>query len=569
MYKPDRDPKRHPHGPTKGECCTDARCESGLRNQYFEGKRLTAESFRVEQRYQLERRRLLNRAIHGWGVVYGYGIKVAPPDKLRREKYSDRLQVLAGLALDPCGRELLQVGVEPLSLEDIVVLDGGGRRIDLAAGKPPDAFAPAPKEPAHPAVATPAPASLSPGIRHTIEEHLADQRRDDRIPQPKPGHDDDIRRASCWLLSVHYAEQEISPTTIHDPCSCERSEWDQVCETVRYSLRPIDCVDCCAEDECELHCECSESPCCVAHMLAPREREEGCRLVPRGGCSCLCEHLTGLDPGPDCCPLCEIEEPCGRVRVDLRHGVPLACLMLLDDDCGEWRIVPRVEACGPRRLVKRNDLLFDLVRGCDLAHISRIGWGRWHRSETAMPFPDFMRSFGREDSDRGANVAGQYTVEFSRPVLAETVRVDCFSMRILFPERGEGWRSEHHVPILDVDLFDANNRPVPKNNVTPATLATSATLVFDSDWVGDAVSESSWTLFRCEEALVEIEILGDFILDCNGQAIDANAVGLCAFPTGNGTPGGTFHSRFHVAVPQEHRHVRGAGNAPSAQGAQP
>src|SRR3954449_13463023 len=31
------------------ECCTDAPCDSGLRNQYFEGKRLTADSFRVEQ----------------------------------------------------------------------------------------------------------------------------------------------------------------------------------------------------------------------------------------------------------------------------------------------------------------------------------------------------------------------------------------------------------------------------------------------------------------------------------------------------------------------------------------
>jgi hypothetical protein len=62
----------------KQTCCIDAPCDSGLRNQYFEGKRLTADSFRVEQSYLLERRRLLNRAIHGWGVVYGYGLKPAP-----------------------------------------------------------------------------------------------------------------------------------------------------------------------------------------------------------------------------------------------------------------------------------------------------------------------------------------------------------------------------------------------------------------------------------------------------------------------------------------------------------
>ena len=47
------------------ECCSDAACDSGLRNNYFEGKRLTADAFRVEQDYLIDRRRLLNRAIHG------------------------------------------------------------------------------------------------------------------------------------------------------------------------------------------------------------------------------------------------------------------------------------------------------------------------------------------------------------------------------------------------------------------------------------------------------------------------------------------------------------------------
>ena len=42
------------------------------------------------------------------------------------------------------------------------------------------------------------------------------------------------------------------------------------------------------------------------------------------------------------------------------------------------------------------------------------------------------------------------------------------------------------------------------------------------------------------ETWVEIEVRGDFILDCNGQPVDANAVGRAAAPTGNGTPGGTL-----------------------------
>src|SRR5215510_6350362 len=91
----------------KQTCCTDAPCDSGLRNNYFEGKRLTADSFRVEQSYLVERRHLLNRAIHGWGVVYGFGLTAVPPDDPTK-RFARRLKIGAGLALDKCGRELLQ-----------------------------------------------------------------------------------------------------------------------------------------------------------------------------------------------------------------------------------------------------------------------------------------------------------------------------------------------------------------------------------------------------------------------------------------------------------------------------
>ena len=46
--------------------------------------------------------------------------------------------------------------------------------------------------------------------------------------------------------------------------------------------------------------------------------------------------------------------------------------------------------------------------------------------------------------------------------------------------------------------------------------------------------------------VVEIEIRGDLILDCSGQPVDANSIGLQAAPTGNGTPGGTYFSTFKV-----------------------
>ena len=202
---------------TKKECCTDLRCESGLRNNYFEGKRLTPEMFRIEQRYLLERRQLLNRAIHGWGVVYGYGITAEASEGYKASE-SRSLTIRPGLALDECGRELLQAGVAYLDLEDAIVLDEEGRRVDREK-----AFAAA------------------------TQYTRAQGQKVERV---------------CWLLSVHYAEQRGGHVQITDPCRCDHHEWDHTCETVRYVLRRIPCDECCDPFDCELHCGCGTGRCC-------------------------------------------------------------------------------------------------------------------------------------------------------------------------------------------------------------------------------------------------------------------------------------------------------------------
>jgi hypothetical protein len=108
----------------KMECCTEHTCESGLKNNFFEGKRLTPDMFRVEQQYLVERRRLLNRAIHGWGVVYGYGITSV------KDGSSNRLEIKPGLALDKCGRELSQVGELPLKFDQVIIVDKDGHHLE-------------------------------------------------------------------------------------------------------------------------------------------------------------------------------------------------------------------------------------------------------------------------------------------------------------------------------------------------------------------------------------------------------------------------------------------------------
>jgi hypothetical protein len=481
-------PARPAAPPAKACCCAEESCGSGLRNSYFVGKPLTPDSFRVEQDYMISRRRLLNRALYGWGVVYGFAVAEAPPEPGQKEPHSGRLAVRPGLALDQLGRELVQECHASLSFADVIVIDEDGRQ---------------------------------------IRKRRCDS--DDRSDEGFERHE--------WLLALHYAERSMGPVPTDNPCSRECHEWEHVCETVRYTLRRVHRDECCAPHECGFECGCARGPCCREHdpVIRPELkhtelREAARNPVLRGGCECLCTHLAGLDFSEGCGPLCEIEEHCGRVRVDLCHEVPIACVRLRRNECGNLVFDTWIEACGPRRLVKRNDLLFDLIRGCDLTRVSEVSWAHWHRGE--VDFPTFA-SFFTGPEVQGGTVT-KFAVRFSRPVRASSVRADCFAMTAMFLEKEGGWWETHRVPIVHVETDEAEG------------LATRAAVVVRTRWAKDAIFGSETRFDSAYRTHVEIEIRGDFIVDCNGQALDANAIGISPMPTGNGTPGGTYVSSFQV-----------------------
>lgn len=443
-------------------CCDCAECTSGARNRYFVGKRLTPASFSTEQDYHLRRRRLLNRALHGWGVVYG--LPVSPQDVECADTKGGALSIGPGLALDRAGRELVVTEARTLRYADVKVL----------------------KDEATPAEASP-----------------------------------------CWLLSAHYAERRIEPLVIKDECHCERHEWDQVCEDVFFTLRRIDCGDCCAGEPCGLCCDCvgdCEDP------LSPRNRGPHC---------CLCTHLTGLAVGAQIETLCKVA-PC--IDADLHNGVALACVTLKADGCGGWLFDQVTDACGPRRLVKRADLLFDLIRGCDLTVIDAISWGDWHRrpNDNPVPLAEFSARFSTRENPPDRCVTA-FSVHFSRPVSVASLRPDCFRFTVIGPHEDTGWGAVLRVPIVDVQADDFSDKSM--------TFARKATLVVDGEWFSDELRLGArrWSVFRDDVSQVEIEVRGDYIVDCNGQAVDANPVGLRAVPSGNGTPGGTYVSTFSVA----------------------
>ena len=511
MLKPADRRKEPKPRPPRADCCPESECTTGLRNNYYVGKRLTPNAMSIEQRYLNRRRWLLNRAIHGCGVVCGFGVEPAPSDLSQRQAEPAALRIGDGLALDDLGRELLSVDAVGLRLADFIVLEKPGQRMSLCKGEAPWA------------------------------------------------------RSKCWRLQVHYAEKPVGEVPLHDPCGCSREAWDQVCETVRFSLVPVDCRDCCAEPECALECRCPDAESCCGERLleeyglrdrgpvlaqapagrdlAEQVREAAARgeeiappaqrvtgtvkpieprhpkVVARGGCDCLCHRELDLGAA-DCARLTEVVEPCGKVLVDLCHGVTLACVQVVQDRCGDWTF-GRLDACGVRSIVKSNDVLFDLIRGCDLTRIVDARWFHFRRGEM-VAWREFAESFhpgSKEEGYRG------YRLEFSRRVFTSTLQADSFAITAVLTKESTGWGHVRRIPILGVEPLVAGG---------DRNFATGAILVVDGLWYDDEV-RGPYRAFNCDEFTVEVEVRGERIIDCNGLPIDAS---------GGGTPG----TRSTVAI---------------------
>jgi len=69
------------------------------RNNFFYGKLMTVRDFELEQSYFLEKNKLLNRFLHGWGVVCG--LEVVP------HECPKKVVLKPGIALDCYGNEIV------------------------------------------------------------------------------------------------------------------------------------------------------------------------------------------------------------------------------------------------------------------------------------------------------------------------------------------------------------------------------------------------------------------------------------------------------------------------------
>lgn len=88
---------------------------SGSRVRYFHGMLLGDQDFRDEQIYHLEKRKLLNRKLHGWGIVCGLEI-----DKSEAATLKKTFTILPGLALDCMGNEIYVCKKVTLNIDDLL-----------------------------------------------------------------------------------------------------------------------------------------------------------------------------------------------------------------------------------------------------------------------------------------------------------------------------------------------------------------------------------------------------------------------------------------------------------------
>lgn len=481
---------------------------SDKRNRWFKDKFVTATDFSLEQRYMIERRRMLTRAVAGWGMVYGMDLS------LFREGNSAGLKLSAGLAVDRHGRELFLPDSTAYLPRDLILL----------------------------------------GELHELTQKLRSAPK--TAAGDKQEHEPRGSYQGLALLSAHYGERAVDMVRSNRSCECGENEYNHLQEVVQLSLTPLHEGEAipwgfenCSECECQPPYGAFTVHEHKIHQTAPHDRGPHDRLA-----ACLAKHFIA-DEGANLCSV-------NGVATALHDPLPLAVVYLRINHCGQAEIEKIVDANHPRKLLKNNDLLFDLVRGCDLTRIANVSWAAWHRAPQAIPMHQFIEKFtcanknlppddGKPADNAKDDIKANYEIfwgephdtdfkfEFTGPVQIATLTPEVVQIIVYLPSDESGWLRTKLVPINGL-------LPLPRHDDDPIGTTRGALVQVSAPWVNDELRNRN-TLLKRDTCRVEIHIRGDLILDARGQAVDANALGMRATPSGNGTPGGSFVSVFSIA----------------------
>ncbi len=425
--------------------CHDHGEDPGVRNRYYRHKAMTAEDFRKEQDYMIERRRLINRAVIGWGVVNGLIVKTN----------KDEITVSAGVGLDQSGREVVVVAEKKLTNYNTFLLrsDMSCSRLEIISG--------------------------------------------------------DLDLTASYILRVHYAERDWGEAYLPSNQCYASAEHRYVRETVIFSLERVDsyatgdqenwnelgnCGDCMCDQECtDNHLN---RRACLATLTKDGFTTPGSLLkidgysIPENGDGLTLGVLTGR-----------------KINT-----------------CGE--LSATVKCQNLRRIVKNNGLLYELQCGRDLTKIVGIDWDCFHFKDKCYTE---MKVFLEKLKNCGLNITLSKNINpslLSKNFIAVTLQGTWYNV-----DEDQNY-SYSFIP-LDPEVTDKTITF--KFDFDPNELATKIR----------AVNKDSAVVNNYSVTTITIKIFGDLIIDCNGQAIDANNRGLespATYPTGNGTPGGTFRS---------------------------
>ena len=447
--------------------------------------------------YQAEQRYMIHRRRTVNRLLLGWG--VIRGFRIRLD--GDRLVIGKGAALDPCGREIIacdRVIVD--DCQDVVWLDEG-----KCGAEPTDPF-----------------------------------------------------DAGCYLLSAHYAERLVDGVRVSTGCDESECETNHVCETVVYSLRPVD-----PAHPPILRLECSN--------LEPRRGQRPAGWpnqlphvgpVDNRGQANLCLH----DPvqwgeqrrfDPCCAPrLCNH----GGLQVDLDAPVPLAIVCFSYDDCKK-PVFNEVR---------------EIIRGCELTRIQDIGWRNWH--ETPNPAvhtytffdmfvtptdvddrrerPDGKRRKGEPVQKRVfAPVDTRFWICFTAPVQIASLNRDAVSITRYELDSNEAVGIAQRIEVAGI--WHEDTRPGDPKGTTRGIRP----FVSHEFWDGEIDSDASSSFLR--DTLVELRVHGDRIIDWAGRPVDGNSIAH-RLPSGNHTPGGDFLSSWRVVPDGEELPARADQGATQA-----
>ena len=355
---------------------------------------LDAERLNAALDDELQRQRLLNVALHGWGVVFGFGVGFPDTGPDRRRTRASCVLVTCGLALDAFGR-MLHTEDRWLSLAELegpvpshegtyTLLVHHAERLD---------------PPVHDACSGTGPQWREYGVVFTLR------------PGCEPVHDCCPDLTDPCLTRADYVRRRIG--SAEGPPG-RSTDLEHACDQPG-SLRPTRCGSWCYDPAAGVPIACLE--------ICDRSER-----VEKGG------NTYGEDPGE-----ARRDEHQGHQdHRPLPKGECDAPCLVIDRVC--------TDKCSPVRHVYRSPLLRELLSCCDvdLPRVEHVSWPAWTMPSGPVPWNDFVARIQVVEQD---NAHDGFAIWFTRPVRADTLTPASVVLTVLVPERRADYWEAARVPI--------------------------------------------------------------------------------------------------------------------------